>query len=570
MHGPSTRTVLVRKLVRKQLLRIVPWTEENTDQTNATDEATPSQAEFRGAGALDPQDADWADLRETELAEHLQEFEAPVGGEFSFEEAVTPATAAAVSSTAAAAADTSIPDALPAPVGPTEAEDLAAFNSLFAIKGRKRKRSSLQPAPPQPARAQPVELPENDPDILELQGLLEQRSLVAQQQRERTARNREAALAQRAARAKPKAKSSWNITVATSSHFGTDGNASAAQATLTASQRARVACSLAAAPTVNTTAGQPSAATEASRHSTENLSSALHEPVTLHAAAAGCLTVVPPPEADGTATDSGAADGLRRPPTSATAAEKKAALRANNRAKMVATIRRKRATKGFQALSGMQRAILYDANVKHNSASSSSQRPSMVHVEDWEREDFGTTVAPFDEASAEDDDEASEEEAGPGTVDPEFAESYQAFVAAAAEAAAAAATRADPSSSANDHPCLGATTIEHNRAPTEHVGAPTDLQATVEPLVDAAGHDLDALRDLVELTEDGERVCWPGGLNLLTARLLLSSASRPAFQQTSRSAAAVPPARNSGTADLPQSADPWNVASRISPSDAPT
>ena len=213
---------------------------------------------------------------------------------------------------------------------------------------------------------------------------------------------------------------------------------------------------------------------------------------------------------------------------------------------MVATIRRKLATKGFKARNGMQRAILYDANVNYSSASSSSQRPiDMVHVEDWEREDFGTTVAPFDEASAEDDDEASEEEAGPGTVDPEFAESYQAFVAATAAAAAAEAATA--------------------------AAAPIDLQASpVEPLLDTTGHDLDALQDLVELTEDGERVCWPDGLNLLTARLLLSSARRTARQQIIGSAAAAPPAITSGTSDSPQSADPWNAASRITPSDAPT
>ena len=66
--------------------------------------------------------------------------------------------------------------------------------------------------------------------------------------RARTAHNKSVALAKRAAKAKPSAaKVGWKIANATSSHFGTNESKGAANTSLTAEQRARVACSAASA-----------------------------------------------------------------------------------------------------------------------------------------------------------------------------------------------------------------------------------------------------------------------------------------------------------------------------------
>ena len=139
-------------------------------RSSTTREATPSQAEFRGADALDPHDADWDDLRETALADHLQQFEAPEGGEFSFDEAETPAAATTVNSAAAAAADIPLSAAVSSmPPVPTKAEDLASFNALFGIKCTKRNTPSREPASSAPTQAQQADLLDDDPDILELQ-----------------------------------------------------------------------------------------------------------------------------------------------------------------------------------------------------------------------------------------------------------------------------------------------------------------------------------------------------------------------------------------------------------------
>ena len=375
---------------------------------------------------------------------------------------------------------------------PTRAEDLSTFDALFGIKGKKRKRTPHASAPSAPAPAQQAAQLDADPDILELKGLLEQRSLVsaaapadaprdtqqqllhpqlreraarnrqaaltqrqalverglAQELKDRTARNKEAALAKRAARAKPTpAKPGWNITVATSSHFGTDGSTSGAQATLTSSQRARVACSIASAAAASPEVRPIEAAAETSRQRPEVLSNAPHEQ-----------------HADRIPTDDQA-----------------------------------------------------EATVCASQASASS----LDTEQQLTQSDLPSTVS--NEPCVE--------------------------------------TPPDPSSQA----------AAFLRNPDEEVERRESPAPLVEPpLLDTTGHDLETLQDLVELTEVGARVVWPDGLNLLTARLLLSSARRAARQQSGGSTVAEAPVLTAGTSDLPQSVEPWTTANRIAPSDAPT
>ena len=198
---------------------------------------------------------------------------------------------------------------------------------------------------------------------------------------------------------------------------------------------------------------------------------------------------------------------------------------------MVATIFRKKATQGFKALNGMQRAILYDANIRASSGCPSDQLPTnTVHVEDWEEEGYGTTVAPLDEASTEVDDEVTDEEVGPGTVDEEFAEGYQAYAAAAetaAAAAAAAAARVATKRSAPDDDVdlrdlqLNQTWEKSFLDRTRNPNQPEDGQPAQEEEEDDPDLTSTALQDLLELTVDGIAVCWPPGIDARVARIIL-------------------------------------------------
>ena len=56
VHGPSSRTLTVRALVRRQLAKIVPWAEENLDRVGANTAPVinwPADEDIFGAGAMD-------------------------------------------------------------------------------------------------------------------------------------------------------------------------------------------------------------------------------------------------------------------------------------------------------------------------------------------------------------------------------------------------------------------------------------------------------------------------------------------------------------------------------------
>ena len=185
------------------------------------------------------------------------------------------------------------------------------------------------------------------------------------------------------------------------------------------------------------------------------------------------------------------------PATPVSSAHKPSALKSSNRAKLVSTIFRKKATRGFKSLDGMQRAILYDANAL--AVSTGASRPSLVdsvHVEDWEEEGFETAADPLSDAPSADDSESSDVEVGPATVDDEFVASYQAYEAASAAAAATDTATAER-------------LARKRSAPDEET---VDDDVNLSTL---------ALQDLLELTDDGIAVVWPPGIDARIARLLL-------------------------------------------------
>ena len=207
------------------------------------------------------------------------------------------------------------------------------------------------------------------------------------------------------------------------------------------------------------------------------------------------------------------------------------ALRSSNRAKLVATIFRKKATKGFKSLNGMQRAILYDAHAQADRTGASL--PSLadsVHVDDWEEEGFGTTASPLSEAQSEDVADASDVEVGPATVDEEFAESYLVYAATAAAAAAEAEATAERLATKRCAPDadVDLRDLQLNQAwekaflrRTRNLNPAEDDQPALEEEDDDPNLSSTVLQDLLELTEDGIAVVWPPGIDARIARLIL-------------------------------------------------
>ena len=145
VHGPSCRTVSVRKLARQQLRRLVPWTEVACHPTPAPgDDPTPEEEQYWAQLSRDFLDGD---SQEQPPADDWDQIEAPSGEDFSFFE--------------------SLPELSPAAVRPPHllanlalAADLCELHRIFAPS------TSL--------------VPEVDPDIAEFRDLLEQRTKAQQ------------------------------------------------------------------------------------------------------------------------------------------------------------------------------------------------------------------------------------------------------------------------------------------------------------------------------------------------------------------------------------------------------
>ena len=168
MHGPSARTVLVRRLTRKRLRKIEPWTEESFEAPPNGD-PTPSQAAFRGADALDPHDADWdQQCDEGAWREHLEQFEAPDGMGFDFCDSRPEAPAAQPWTSPTPPSEQPRAGTLSANATRDCHDDLCELDAIFGSRGQKRKRRIAPPAVRLPPSAELLASQELDPDILEL------------------------------------------------------------------------------------------------------------------------------------------------------------------------------------------------------------------------------------------------------------------------------------------------------------------------------------------------------------------------------------------------------------------
>ena len=167
LHGPSCRTVTVRRLARKQLRRLEPWTEEELNHSDVA--PVLSRADFDGAEFDDPGSDFWQHVHDHEATTDAPaDLEPPDGLDFDFCDASFDGTNVE---------HLPPPSPTAVPHGATSATDQAAndLRALEALFGRARKRRT-QASNKSNKRAR-GHATADDPDIRELAGLLEQRAL---------------------------------------------------------------------------------------------------------------------------------------------------------------------------------------------------------------------------------------------------------------------------------------------------------------------------------------------------------------------------------------------------------
>ena len=157
---------------------------------------------------------------------------------------------------------------------------------------------------------------------------------------------------------------------------------------------------------------------------------------------------------------------------------------------------RKKALHGFEALSGMQKAIFYDveARKQKRDVEEPARDPEIVACENWE---MGIDDNPIeDEYAVESEDEAPA--LGQGAVDEDFKESFAKY---------------------ND-------TLQ---AQVQEVSVAQDT-TTVE--LPPCKTDSEVLHELIRMHSEGCAVLWPDGVNEIIARSILKARERRGEEST--------------------------------------